>query len=159
MLCVNCGEPFLLLFMGRYLRKLYENDTETVRTLYEKCTDTERKLYEYMWSPPKLPRKMRPRNMFGIFLLKNDQTSLKIWPGRHVQNLGVALFLEKNAGGSLPWSTWVFCPVKTRMACMAWLLGGNHTFPKHGFGTDWAPYGSKWSFDRLPEQEISRRIS
>ena len=45
---------------------------------------------------PKLPRKMRPRNIFGHFLSKNDQKSLKIWPGWHVQNLGDAFFLEKN---------------------------------------------------------------
>ena len=45
---------------------------------------------------PKLPRKMRPRNIFGDFLSKNDQKSLKIWPGWHVQNLGDAFFLEKN---------------------------------------------------------------
>ena len=49
---------------------------------------------------PKLPRKMRPQNMFGDFLSKNDQKSLKIWPGWHVQNLGDAFFLEKTAGGS-----------------------------------------------------------
>ena len=45
---------------------------------------------------PKLQRKMRPRNIFVIFLSKNDQKSLKNWPGRHVQNLGVAFFPEKN---------------------------------------------------------------
>ena len=65
---------------------------------------------------------------FGHFLSKNDRKSLKIWPGRHVQNLGVAFFLEKNAGGSLPRSTWVFCPAKSRMACMAWLLGKDQSW-------------------------------
>ena len=47
------------------------------------------------WAGPELPRKMRPRNILVIFLSKDDQKSLKIWPGRHVQNLGVAFFLEK----------------------------------------------------------------
>ena len=45
---------------------------------------------------PKLPRKMRPRNMFGHFSSKNDKKLLKSWPDWHVQNLGVAFFLEKN---------------------------------------------------------------
>ena len=114
--------------MGQYLRKLCENAAKTVRKLYGKCTRTVRKVYEYMWSPPKLPRKMRLRNILVIFLLKNDQKSLKIWPGRHVQNLGVAFFLKKTAGGSLPRSTWVFCPAKSRMACMAWLLGKDQSW-------------------------------
>ena len=63
--------------------------------------------YPSKLSHPKLPRKMRPRNILVKFLLKNEQKLLKIWPGRHVQNLGVAFFLEKTAGGSLPRSTWV----------------------------------------------------
>ena len=35
---------------------------------------------------------------------------------------------KKNAGGSLPRSTWVFCPAKSRMACMAWLLGKDQSW-------------------------------
>ena len=88
-------------------------------------------------SHPKLPRKMRPRNIFGHFLSKNDQKSLKIWPGWHVQNLGVAFFLEKTAGGSLPRSTWVFCPAKSRMACMAWLLGKDQSWQNKHFTKTW----------------------
>ena len=116
------------------------------RKLYENCTKNVRKLYGYMWSPPKLPRKMRPRNMLVIFLSKNDQKSLNIWPGRHVQNLGVAFFLEKNAGGSLPRSTWVFCPAKSRMACMAWLLGKDQSWQNKHFTKTWfwSWLGSIW---------------
>ena len=159
---------------------------------------------------PKLPRKMRPRNMFGDFLSTNDQKSFKIWPGWHVQNLGDAFFLEKNrrrqptpehmgfihpnylirnyrekcgpgtflvifcqkmtknrwkfglvgmskiwgllfswkktAGGSLPRSTWVFCPAKSRMACMAWLLGKDQSWQNKHFTKTWfwSWLGSIW---------------
>ena len=130
-----------------------------IRKLYEKCVKTVGKLYEYMWSPPKLPRKMRPRNILVIFLSKNDHTSLKIWPGRHVQNLGVAFFLEKNRRRQPTPEHMGFLSGKIQDGLHGMASWQGPILAKHGFGTDWAPYGSKWSFDRLPEQEISRRIS
>ena len=44
----------------------------------------------------------------------------KIW--------GLHFSWKKTAGGSLPRSTWVFCPAKSRMACMAWLLGKDQSW-------------------------------
>ena len=44
----------------------------------------------------------------------------KIW--------GLHFSRKKTAGGSLPRSTWVFCPAKSRMACMAWLLGKDQSW-------------------------------
>ena len=44
----------------------------------------------------------------------------KIW--------GLHFSWGKNAGGSLPRSTWVFCPAKSRMVCMAWLLGKDQSW-------------------------------
>ena len=108
---------------------------------------------------PKLPRKMRPRNIFGHFLSKNDQKSLKIWPGWHVQNLGVAFFLEKNRRRQPTPEHMGFLSGKIQDGLHGMASWQGPILAKHGFGTDWAPYGSKWSFDRLPEQEISRRIS
>ena len=110
-------------------------------------------------SHPKLPRKMRPRNIFGHFLSKNDQKSLKIWPGWHVQNLGVAFFLEKNRRRQPTPEHMGFLSGKIQDGLHGMASWQGPILAKHGFGTDWAPYGSKWSFDRLPEQEISRRIS
>ena len=115
--------------------------------------------YPSKLSHPKLPRKMRPRNILVIFLSTNDQKSLKIWPGRHVQNLGVAFFLEKNRRRQPTPEHMGFLSGKIQDGLHGMASWQGPILAKHGFGTDWAPYGSKWSFDRLPEQEISRRIS
>ena len=115
--------------------------------------------YPSKLSHPKLPRKMRPRNILVIFLSKNDPKSLKIWPGRHVQNLGVAFFLEKNRRRQPTPEHMGFLSGKIQDGLHGMASWQGPILAKHGFGTDWAPYGSKWSFDRLPEQEISRRIS
>ena len=102
---------------------------------------------------------MRPRNILVIFLSKNDKKSLKSWPGRHVQNLGVAFFLEKKRRRQPTPEHMGFLSGKIQDGLHGMASWQGPILAEHGFGTDWAPYGSKWSFDRLPEQEISRRIS
>ena len=62
------------------------------------------------------------------------------YPGAH------GFFVRQNPG----WPAWHGFLAKTN-------LGKTSTLPKHGFGPDWGLYGSKLSFDRLPEQEIPSR--
>ena len=87
-------------------------------------------------SHPKLPRKMRPRNIFGHFLSKNDQKSLKIWPGWHVQNLGVAFFLEKNRRRQPTPEHMGFLSGKIQDGLQGMASWKAPMLAKHGFGPD-----------------------
>ena len=123
--------------------------------MYENCTKTVR-IYVVT---AEITAKNAAAEHFGHFSVKNYQKSLKIWPGRHVQNLGVAFFLEKNRRRQPTPEHMGFLSGKIQDGLHGMASWQGPILAKHGFGTDWAPYGSKWSFDRLPEQEISRQIS
>ena len=64
---------------------------------------------------------------------------------------------KKNAGGSYTQKHIGFLSGKIQDGLHGMASWQGPILAKHGFGPDWAPYGSKWNFDRLPQQGISRR--
>ena len=72
----------------------------------------------------------------GIFLSENDPKLLKIWPGRRVQNLGVAFFLEKNRRRQLTLEHMVFLSGKIQDGLQGMGSWKAPMLAKHGFGPD-----------------------